>query len=374
MPETSDAFCPGKWDEINLNLAYGYVYACCKATPTKFNGDFKTVLKQQQDNLATGIRDASCSSCWKLEATGGISQRSIYLNNMTHDRRDYVNGLVSPKLLEINLGNECNFQCMYCNPKFSSQWQTDVGNKRYPVFTDRFFYGIDERNQVDVSDENLGVIRSLGKIPRLSIIGGEPLMNKNLKAILEESQSSSLLITTNLSCKTSTLNQLFSACSKFDQVVLAVSVDACREISEFVRHGQDYSQFQENLAHVLDSSPANFQVAIASLMTSYTVRDLPEFMWEVRGYQQQRPGTTWEVNYCENPRIQSMETLPDKFKYSTLLAIDQIMTWSDVTGWPVVRSVIESSSYNNTLARELGAFTQEFCRRKNKTIPKCLED
>ena len=62
-------------------------------------------------------------------------------------------------MIQVSVGNECNFQCTYCNPKFSSKWEDDVRRQSYKVFTDRFFYGIDDTN-TDLLNKNLNFLKT----------------------------------------------------------------------------------------------------------------------------------------------------------------------------------------------------------------------
>ena len=151
----NNTFCPAKWSEIAINLSAGYVYACCKATPIKIikKEDISNSLKKQKDNLILGIQDPTCAYCWDIENAGFSSLRHDYLEKFDRTTIDqYINDTVKYKKVEINLGNECNFQCTYCNPKFSSQWESDVKNNPYKIFSDRHFYEINEKNANNLVD------------------------------------------------------------------------------------------------------------------------------------------------------------------------------------------------------------------------------
>ena len=201
----SKTFCPAKWDEILVNLSANYVYSCCKAKPIKITKkeDIAIALNQQKQNLLDGIQDPACEYCWKIENSGHESPRQyLYLKSFDYSKfENYKDNQTNLKKIEISLGNECNFQCIYCNPKFSSQWETDVKSKPYKIYSDRYFYAVDEKNINNISDtmQWLGEYKSIEK---LEIIGGEPLQNKNFFKIINLVKSKELGFSTNLSCKT----------------------------------------------------------------------------------------------------------------------------------------------------------------------------
>ena len=115
----SKTFCPAKWDEIFVNLGANYVYSCCRSDVVKITKkeDINTALDQQKLNLLNNIQDPACNYCWKIENQGYTSLRHRYLEKFDEKLFPlYQNNSTRIKSLEVSLGNECNFQCTYCNP------------------------------------------------------------------------------------------------------------------------------------------------------------------------------------------------------------------------------------------------------------------
>ena len=371
MQKIPNTFCPAKWDELYVNLGVNYAYACCKSTPVKFVKDPHSALDSQKENLLTGIQDPACSYCWKVEKAGGVSLRQDYLKTFVGDVDDYQSNQIQPKMVEVSLGNECNFQCTYCNPKFSSQWESDVANQPYKLFTDKYFYAVEDKNSNTVTN-SIEWLQSLNQIQELAVIGGEPLLNKNFYKIVGEVQSDILSLTTNLSCPTTAINKLFALAPRYKQIILKISIDATDEIAEFTRFGMNYQTFLNNMNHVLTRAPANVTILVASLMTSLTIRDLANFANLVESWHKTNSTITWALNTCQYPITQSMNTLPDELKSDILLLLSEIKQREYVIYADILESNVLASKFNNTQYQELQHFLNEFSQRKNTVKPTCL--
>jgi len=350
MPST---FCPAKWDELVINTNYHWAYACCKATPQEFDVDYSEVLDHQKQNLLNGVQDPSCEFCWSIERNGGRSLRHHYI-----EQANYVDYLSNPgpKTLELNLGNECNFQCVYCNPKFSSKWEQDVTRKVYPIFTDRNNYTTLPKTR----NANSELLSQFTGLTALHISGGEPLLNKALWDILDNTDAKELMITTNLSCKLETLDRLL-AYTKFEKITLQLSLDATGSIAEFTRYGLDFAHFVYNVEYLLGKE---VELTVISLMTSITVRDIANLSelvskWNVR----------WLLSYCKDPAIHSFHTLPTNIRDT----VRQQVSNSNALGKDRILSAIDSYEFKPGLYKEMQLFFKEFCSRKNIELPLCLD-
>lgn len=373
MQKIPKTFCPAKWEEIHVNFGFNYVFACCKATPIRFVNNINEVLEPQRQNLLNGIQDPSCDYCWTKENQNSLSRRHDYLSKNTNDISLYKENTAKVKMIEISLGNECNFQCVYCNPKFSSRWESDVNSKIYPVFTDRFFYAVDEKNK-DAVDETLDWLAELGELDTLSIIGGEPLLNKNFFKVIENVKSNKLGFATNLSCSKSKIDQVLALADRYSDVGLSVSIDSTGKLAEFTRYGMDWDKMLDNLIHLVSNSPKNVKINLLSLMTSSTIRDLKEMTALVERLYTINSNLVWQLFDCNSPKIHSMSTLPDNLKSNIVKQLTAIESTPYTEFAGVVKSVVLNSKFNGTMYKELQEFTNEFSCRKNIEIPECLSD
>lgn len=373
MHKLPDTFCPAKWDEAFINLGLKYVYACCKATPEKFDQDYLEVLRPQQNNLLNGVKDSSCKYCWDLESQGHASRRTWYLERLDKTKvDDYLQNAVTPSLVEVNLGNACNFQCTYCNPKFSSQWEADVRDNPYSLFVDRGHYGIDARTD-NLRENNINFLKSLPENCDVNFIGGEPLYHKDFWKLIEVTKASTIGITTNFSCDRETIDRVIALSTKFNKVQINISIDSTGDIAEFTRYGTDFDQLKQNIEYLLLNKPDNFVVNLLSLMTSVTVRDLDNFVKLITYYRTLDATINWILAYCAAPRNQSFETLPEKYRPQAQTMLKYIVDSKMATNADVVLGALTASSFNNTLHKELKHFLTEFSQRKQIDIPLCLD-
>jgi len=374
LPKT---FCPAKWDEIFVNLGANYVYACCRSEVVKIvkKEDINTSLNQQKTNLLNGIQDPSCNYCWNVENAGHTSLRQKYLKEFDVNQFDqYKNNQVKPKQVEVSLGNECNFQCTYCNPKFSSQWESDVKHKPYKIFSDQHFYGIDEKNTNNLQD-TIAWLSELKTVEKLQILGGEPLQNKNFTSVVNSINSDELGFATNLSFKnTRAIDKVLSLADRYKKISMVVSIDSTGKNAEFSRYGMDYTQMLINIHYLITHAPDNVAIRFNSVMTSITIRDFDNTVELIDSFYQLNPKITWNLIFCRDPLILTLNTLPDKFKPKILQKINEAKDKQYIVGLDILKGAIKISKFNKTLFNQMKHFLQEYSQRKNIVIPVNLED
>ncbi len=367
----SKTFCPAKWNELLVNLSANYVYACCKAVPVKIvkKEDINNALDQQKYNLLNDIQDVSCDYCWQVENQGHKSLRHKYLENFDYNSLGlYENNQIKPKIIEINLGNECNFQCVYCNPKFSSQWESDVKNQTYKVYSDRFFYALDEKNKVNIND-TISWLSEIGSVETLRINGGEPLHNKHFDKIINSITSDNLSITTNLSKNADKISELSS---KYKNIQLGISLDSTGSNAEFNRYGMNYQQMLANINQIIDNKPKNLEITFLSVMTSLTIRDINNTIKLINDYCKKSEDIKWLISYCRDPKIMTLATLPSSLKPEIIDALSTLKDKPWISGVDTLIGAIESTNFNRTLYGQLKYFLDEFSSRKKIKIPVIL--
>jgi organic radical activating enzyme len=373
LPKT---FCPAKWDEIFVNLGANYVYACCKSEVVKITKkeDINAALDRQKYNLLNGIQDPACNYCWKIENAGYISLRQKYLEEFDVNQIDqYKTNQVKPKQVEVSLGNECNFQCTYCNPKFSSQWESDVKHKPYKIFSDQHFYGIDEKNTNNLQD-TIAWLGELKTVEKLNILGGEPLQNKNFTSVVNSINSDELGFATNLSFKnTRVIDKVLNLADRYKKISMVVSIDSTEKNAEFSRFGMDYAQMLINIHYLIARAPDNVAIRFNSVMTSITIRDFDNTVKLIDSFYQINPKITWEIIFCCDPKIFTLNTLPERFKPKILEKINSIKDRNYIQGLSSLEGAIISSKFNMTLYNQMKHFLNEFSIRKNISIPVDLE-
>jgi len=264
---------------------------------------------------------------------------------------------------------------MYCNPKFSSQWEKDVQDQKYQLYTDRHVYNIDIKNK-QLVDENLELLNTL-QFETLRIIGGEPLINKKFFNIVDTIDHKGILtLVSNLMVDKKSIDKLLTYRNKFKYIVINVSLDSCKEISEFVRYGIDYDLFLKNLDYLLERSEGNIKINILSLMTNITLCDIENFSSSVilPRIEKYKDTFLWTLSYCQYPRIQSIEATPYNVKKQAETVLLTLLDNKNIKNVDVVLSILSSTKFNKTLFSEFLHFLKQWEDRKNITLPVNVKD
>jgi organic radical activating enzyme len=237
-----------------------------------WNSDFYKTLRK---DLLNGVKNPSCEYCWDYEASGAYSKRQK-TNDEKHDMfpdydifiNDALNndGALStpPMDLDLKVGTQCNLKCIMCYPGSSSlhkeeQDQMISEGKQLPGLLKMFDERVIEL-KLDLDSfnpRNLDVERvvnnldpSLKQAIHMSLVGGEPLVNKTTQRILEQcvekgyAENMMLQIITNLSViNPKTIGLL----DQFKYPMLCISYDHIDpEKFNFIRYPADYNVFTEN--------------------------------------------------------------------------------------------------------------------------------
>lgn len=183
-----------------------------------------------------------CSPCYELEKNtknfNVISDRVYYLKELKHiDKNLYTkpdNFHLSK--IDVRWTNLCNLSCIYCGPIFSSKWASELGvQQNYPT----------EQQQGNLKNY---IFSNITNLKNVYLAGGEPLLMKENLLLLQELHSKNpdvhIRINTNLS-KTGT--KIFDLLTEFKNVHWIVSFETLAEEFEYVRYGNSWQDFVENL-------------------------------------------------------------------------------------------------------------------------------
>lgn len=218
-------------------------------------------LGNLRDNLKNDIADSRCSQCWDLEKTGSSSWRKIC--NMQLPLASEGEQM----LVEIRLGNVCNFRCYTCFPTGSSKIQQDWTK----INDNRLFREIEVNDWTKDSDNVSLANDFLSRARRISLMGGEPFVNKKIWEYLEPLRSrtdiSEISITTNGSVLE--LDKL----EGLPNLLLNFSIDAVGPLSEYVRLGSDWNIVRNNLEASIQN---NVRTNVSITISVYNIFALPK--------------------------------------------------------------------------------------------------
>jgi organic radical activating enzyme len=344
LNEVSNSFCLAKWLQVSLHLPQGRTQSCyhppTHQIPVELLKNKPSVLHntpqkiEERKMMMKGERPEGCSYCWKMEdAPGGgelghMSDRHYRSSEWwSAPSFDEVveNGAewdVSPRYVEVNFNQACNFKCMYCSPHLSTTWHEEIKT-----------HGPYQLNNFRHND--LGALKNMDLMPlELSskenpyvkafwewwpdiyydlrvfrMTGGEPLMDANtfkvLKYVNENPNSHlELSITSNL-CppKQELFNRFVSNVKDLEKIrvyedpvninpetnnnwyiqrackhfMLFVSCDGYGKQAEYMRHGMDFDQLVSNTRKFL-SETVHSSVTFINTFNILSIPSLKDFL------------------------------------------------------------------------------------------------
>lgn len=297
---TANASGAGEDHEVGLvKMEDGKPANFARNTPLEaFNNDYMCSVRK---TMLAGKIPASCKGCFDEESQGIVSKRIWETGTWYKDegvdipeliRQTKEDGTVPEKLkyLDLRLGHTCNIKCVMCSPHDSSKWVGDW-QKLYPKL---------ETPEVKIQmrwdkkefnnfwyEKGLFWNEIYEQIPNLKQVyfaGGEPLMIKEHKLFIEEiirqGYQDKILLRYN-SNGILVDEELIGLWSKFKKVKFAVSVDAIHERDNYIRYPTNFNDVEKTL-HMLDNTPDNIHVSMATAVQIFNIKHLPEFMkWKI---------------------------------------------------------------------------------------------
>ncbi|SVC61511.1 uncharacterized protein METZ01_LOCUS314365, partial [marine metagenome] len=213
--KTSPTFCLAKWHHVTIYLHLGETHSCyhpqphiipleeLKENPSALHNTKQKKLERKQ--MLDGEKPIGCTYCWNVEAMGpdyisDRKQRTLAIHEGDGRRlEDIINNPwdmnVNPEYIELSFGNQCNFKCGYCHPRYSSRFFDEA--KEFGPYTDLNSgdYSVEWfENKLYKNDEDNPYVEAWWKwwpsvsktLNILRITGGEPLIHGSTYRLLDE--------------------------------------------------------------------------------------------------------------------------------------------------------------------------------------------
>jgi hypothetical protein len=216
----SPSLCLAKWQQVSLHLPSGLTQSCyhppTHKIPLELLKDKPSTLHNtpikihERKQMLEGKRPDGCSYCWKVEDAqsddpkGHMSDRhyrsSEWWNAPTFDEVttnnfDYD---VTPRYVEVNFNQACNFKCMYCSPHLSTSWEEEVkkyGGYQLQNMVHNDLIALEQKGlmPLKVANKDNPYVEAFWqwfpeiyrKLRVFRMTGGEPLMDKNTFKVLD---------------------------------------------------------------------------------------------------------------------------------------------------------------------------------------------
>lgn len=352
--EATPTFCLAKWHHVTMYLQSGETHSCYHPRPHKIPiselADNPSALhntyekKLERKMMLDGGKPDGCQYCWNIEAMGPdyISDRHIRNSSIFTEER-YEQTLkgpwdqnINPEYLEINFGNECNFKCGYCHPKYSTRFYneikdhgpvTTVKNHRCDIDWMKLYQREEENPYVDAFWEWWPELRKTLNIMRVT--GGEPTMHTSTWKLLKEIEQDpmpwlELNINSNLGTKTALVEKLSDSVKKLcdegkiRSFKLFTSLDTWGPRAEYIRTGLDLELWEKNFHTYLQNtdSPITFMITFNIFSVTTFKEYLAKFLeWRKQyGWYDDKPTDKHRVRfdtpYLREPLQYDMNILP----------------------------------------------------------------
>jgi organic radical activating enzyme len=244
-----------------------------------------------------------CEYCKNVEKQGGMSDRKYHNNIPGLTPVDFDPGgdqKVTPRIVELYLTNTCDLACVYCFPDFSSRINEEL--KKYGTYP----IGIVAKSQMPNREQYFAawlnwVDRNYQHLDQISILGGEPLLQKELWSILElvstkQNRDLTIAINTNLNSRSDIVRR-FVKVSKdllinknIKKIHINASLDCWGPQAEFIRYGLDLNQWQENFEYLTQHKW--LEISVQHTITALSIDTTLDLQSRIAEYKIQNPKIT----------------------------------------------------------------------------------
>lgn len=354
VDDISPSFCAAKWYNATISLHEGTTSSChhpkshiipknelINNPSALHNTNFK---KEKRKEMLNGVRPKECEYCWKIEDNhiNNISDRvyktSIYEEKEIKKIIDVYgwnkNSIL--KTLEISFDSNCNFACSYCNPTFSTLWQSDIiKNGVYEITNEydnntKFKFG-----NSTIDDEYINAFwlwwdsELKNTLTELRITGGEPTLSKHFWNLIDwwkiNQPKIDFAVNSNLGQNTKITNKLIDATHYFDHFTLYTSNESFGKHSEYIRDGLNWNLWWNNLNDFFKNGKT-FGISMMMTINALSLFSLLEFMnkmMELKNkYNRISPGCSF--NILRHPNFQSVLVLDSDIRFKIA---DEIENW-----------------------------------------------
>ena len=243
-----------------------------------------------------------CNECKSIEETSaGMSKRqhsTMFYDNITDNActDDVMYALI------VNTGSLCNLQCRSCAPWLSSSWVKEY-NQMPAEFQPHKLKNIKEVAHYRVEDDNLSTLHSIG------LIGGEPMYNLTAYGLLEKvynATGGNVVVTFTTNGTILFDIEKYDWLSKFEKIVLIVSLDAVTLASDYLRTGSSWATIEQNI-----QTYKNMPNIRVEFHPTYSVLNIFEIEKLLKWGDSMGISSTNEITYLEYPRHLSYDILTD---------------------------------------------------------------
>ena len=282
-------FCLAKWLELDLDLSLGRNRSCnlvpyhslplddLKDNVDLFNNsEYKKI---QRKFMLDEIQPKECNLCWEVEKNTKKASPRIEksFNFYSKERIDLIRKVgytknIDPAHLQIIFSRNDNILTMYDTPEISQTWKTDIQLNGPYVIDSKEYNTLDFSQYETVYHSQyknpyvdlfwIWFSKSYSKLSKLTIYGGDPLMDKNIFRILEfliNNPNKNLTLEIISNCDPSGdrwkgfIDLIKKVSSNIKYINLYCKLDGWGSDAEYIHHGLSIKRLEKNLHLFLKS-------------------------------------------------------------------------------------------------------------------------
>lgn len=323
------AFCIVPWVHLHVMPNSSVIPCCVWPYQDSFgNGTSQNVseiwngekYKDLRKKMRNGEMSEGCSHCYSLEKAGFGSMRQS-LNSRFSSRAEVLNQTkddgtlkkLELRYIDIRFSNLCNFKCRGCGPDLSSSWYEDHQKL--------FGYKSDKKKFTSIATDAPHFWSELKAMildaEEIYFGGGEPLITREhfevLNILIEKKLTHvRLSYNTNLSTLNYGHDDLTDLWSKFNNVVLGLSIDDIGPRAEYFRKGTNWPVIENNIERLVNDFQQIHRY-VNCTVNIHNVFYLPEIIdWLVEKKVITAAG--FMINLLLDPEYYVIQTLPPRVK------------------------------------------------------------
>ena len=316
----------------------GRAMPCCIADSDQPFGDLKNntieevwnsdKYKELRKAMLQGKQLDACKRCYELESSTWIWTLRKNSNEWFGDKHfDLVektneDGSIDEMrmaYMDVRFSNICNMKCRSCGPELSSLHAQEHG-ELYGKHEIANILNNNGSTVVNIAKKNNyweNLQKYLPDVEEVYWAGGEPLITNEHYKILDNwidtgKTDVRLRYTTNFSNMRYKSKSIYSYWEQFEDVQVSASLDANGPRAEFMRHGTNWQQIEQNRIEMLERVP-HVHFEITPTISLYNVWNFPDFHidWVERGLVDI---DKCRLNVLTGPDFMRIDYIPEKYK------------------------------------------------------------
>ena len=300
---------------ITLTARGVQVGACCwekSSTVVPIDQDlWKTpnLQKLRELNKSNLLDSKACAQCIYMENNGGSSRRT----GVNEYYKSTATDQPGPRGLEISIDYTCNIACIYCGPKLSTKWRTELktSKKQFPI----------RMTQPDIIKILDGI--DLSNLDNIHFYGGDPLFTNTHEIILNYIDQrvglSKIYVWYNTNGMLRVNERVQELWNRCGLIKIFFSIDDIGPRFEYIRYGAVWNKVEDNMLWYKDTMPGNVMFTMQPTMNCLNVLHHYELInWKDKYFSTNREGDKTNLSRHNVFKRFELDSMPEELMTQVL--------------------------------------------------------